>query len=186
MPISGKERIRCYKTWTSMLERCYSGQSLQTNPSYIGCSVCLDWLTYSNFADWYVANAVDGYHLDKDILVPGNRVYGPDTCVFVPRRINTFLTHVKRTNGTLPIGITVRVQVTSAGNDSISYCARVCDGRGDKYRHKQQRYFPTLEQAVTYYRETKHKTACTIALEAFLANEIKSDVYLALVRRRFE
>jgi hypothetical protein len=32
-----------------------------------------------------------GRHLDKDILIPGNKLYSPETCIFVPTEINNLL-----------------------------------------------------------------------------------------------
>ena len=83
---------RVYNIWYSMLTRCYSKKSLERQPTYVGCSVCERWLTLSNFAEdikslpnydlW-----VQGINnvLDKDIRVPGNKVYSPQTCMFVTK-----------------------------------------------------------------------------------------------------
>lgn len=43
--------------------------------------------------------------LDKDILVKGNKIYSPDTCVFVPQRINTLIVGANRIRGEFPIGV---------------------------------------------------------------------------------
>lgn len=88
---SGNIRNDAYRIWKSMLERCYSDKYHQKEPAYIGCSVCDDWIRFSNFKRWFDKNYVDGYQLDKDILVKGNKVYSPDTCCFVPREINAIL-----------------------------------------------------------------------------------------------
>lgn len=32
-----------------------------------------------------------GWQLDKDLLCPGNKVYGPDTCLWLPRSLNSAL-----------------------------------------------------------------------------------------------
>lgn len=40
------------------------------------------------FRDWALAQDWEGNQLDKDILVSGNKVYGPETCCFVPRYLN--------------------------------------------------------------------------------------------------
>ena len=34
----------------------------------------------------------EGKFIDKDLLFPGNKVYGPDTCVFVTRQLNNIFT----------------------------------------------------------------------------------------------
>lgn len=74
-----------HRKWVDMLRRCYGNE----NPSYIDCTVCEEWLSFQNFADWYYNNYVEGWFLDKDILCKGNKVYSPDTCCFVPHLINS-------------------------------------------------------------------------------------------------
>ena len=101
---------KCYIAWHNMLMRCYDIKYQEKYPTYKGTEVCKEWLNFQNFAKWYyeyyyeVEN--DRVELDKDILVKGNKLYSPETCVFVPRRINTLFT--KRTNdrGSLFIGVT--------------------------------------------------------------------------------
>ena len=47
----------------------------------------------------------EGKHLDKDILFEGNKVYSPDTCVFVDGVVNTFLNDCAATRGEWPLGV---------------------------------------------------------------------------------
>ena len=63
------------KAWYAMLNRCYNPLSNRA-AAYKNCSVCDEWLTFSNFKRWFDEHHVEGYELDKDILVKGNRVYG--------------------------------------------------------------------------------------------------------------
>lgn len=83
--------LKSYKTWDTMIRRCYSKYKQVENPTYIGCSVCEEWLTFSNFKRWFDENYIEGYELDKDILVKGNKVYSPETCCFVPKRLNLLI-----------------------------------------------------------------------------------------------
>ena len=105
--IDGKYRlIWCcpfYCKWKHMLERCYSEKHLSKHPSYKGCSVCDEWLTFSNFKKWMEIQDWEGKHLDKDLLVYNNKVYSPETCVFIPSNINTFLVYTKK--GEYPLGV---------------------------------------------------------------------------------
>jgi len=77
-----------YKTWTGMLERCYSPKSLETHPSYHDCTVHIDWHNFQNFANWFEDNYIAGMHLDKDKLIEGNREYSPDACCFITQKEN--------------------------------------------------------------------------------------------------
>jgi len=46
-----------------------------------------------------------GMCLDKDIKVPGNKIYSPDFCVFVPNDLNTLLIDSGAARGEWPIGV---------------------------------------------------------------------------------
>lgn len=89
--------------WRSMINRCYSINHQKTHPTYIGCSVCEEWLTFSNFKKWVDIHYREGWHLDKDLLVKGNKVYSPDTCCIVPRDVNQIVVH--KMKGELPLGV---------------------------------------------------------------------------------
>jgi hypothetical protein len=99
-----------YGAWQHMLIRCYSSKYHEKKPTYIGCSVCDEWHNYQNFAKWYDENYYEIKNemmcLDKDILVKGNKVYSPETCVFVPQIINSLFTNCRNKRGNLPIGVT--------------------------------------------------------------------------------
>ena len=104
--INGKSRsCPFYQRWHSMLKRCYSAKFQETNPTYIGCSVTEEWLTFSAFRNWMLTQSWEGKELDKDILVVGNKVYSPDTAVFIDARINSFLNERSAARGENLIGV---------------------------------------------------------------------------------
>lgn len=94
-----------YKTWKDMLKRCYSAKLQELYPTYIGCSVAAEWLTFSKFRAWMVTQDWEGMQLDKDILIEGNKVYGPDTCVFVTQAVNLFTIDRGNDRGDWLIGV---------------------------------------------------------------------------------
>lgn len=96
-----------YKTWKSMLGRCYY-ESLHYTPYYQGCTVSEDWLTFSNFKSWMEGQPWENCQLDKDILFEGNKEYSAQTCCFVPRNINILLTDREGARGSYPIGVYYR------------------------------------------------------------------------------
>lgn len=77
-----------YDIWKGMLRRCYSEEYLNKFPTYKGTIVCEEWKIFSNFEKWAILNYKDGYHLDKDIIAGDVKIYSPDTCAFVPSKIN--------------------------------------------------------------------------------------------------
>lgn len=80
-----------YQAWKDMLKRCYSEKFLSKNKSYLGCSVSDDFLNFQVFAEWYTKqkNYGKGCHLDKDLLIKGNREYSKNACSLLPAEINT-------------------------------------------------------------------------------------------------
>ncbi len=84
-----------YNVWTGILERCYSLCKSDKFPTYKGCSISKEWECFQNFAQWYEENHkqhMTGWHLDKDILFKGNKLYSAETCCFVPSAINGVIT----------------------------------------------------------------------------------------------
>lgn len=121
--INGK-RLRCpfYTRWISMLDRCYSSQFQERYPTYKGCYVHNDWLTFSTFKSWMENQDWEGKHLDKDILIEGNKLYSSDTCAFVTSEANNFLTERVNARGSLPIGVSLnqgkyRARCKDKGNE---------------------------------------------------------------------
>lgn len=80
-----------YQVWYDMLERCY-GESVINKRLYNGVTVCKQWHNFQNFGDWFEDNYISGWSLDKDLKIIDNKEYHPDKCLFVPLRINSFLT----------------------------------------------------------------------------------------------
>ena len=136
--INKKTYWRCpfYSKWQGMLTRCYSPKHQKRYPSYIGCSVCPEWLYFSKFRLWMSTQKWEGMELDKDLLVKGNRVYGPDTCCFIPQAINSlFGSGKKKKNLHLPEGVTL----TRWGKYSVEVWIRP----GKKY----YKTLPTVKEA---------------------------------------
>ena len=94
-----------YKVWRSMLCRAYSRRFHATRPTYIGVSVCDEWLRFSAFKSWMIEQDWKDKQLDKDILVPGNKIYAPDRCLFVTTAINNLLLDRGADRGRYPQGV---------------------------------------------------------------------------------
>lgn len=84
-------RCPIYTMWSNMLQRCYSLTTKEWQQSYIGCTVVKDWHRFSTFSSWVLKQDWEGKQLDKDLLVLGNKEYGPETCIFLTKKVNAFL-----------------------------------------------------------------------------------------------
>lgn len=104
-----RKATKTYTMWANMIKRCTPCTYIQDHhQSYIGCECDPSFIEYQNFAEWcqsQVGFGIEGYELDKDILIPGNKIYGPDTCVFVPKALNLLLVNNSPKHG-LPLGVT--------------------------------------------------------------------------------
>ena len=123
--VNGKT-TRAYAAWHDMLVRCYDANLRKKFPTYADCSVVKEWRLFSNFNQWFTENYIEGYDLDKDILVPGNKVYGPDTCVFVSHALNSLLTDRGGCTGEHPLGVHFR-------KERQKYVARISTEKGRVY-----------------------------------------------------
>ena len=144
------EKLDSYVCWNEMLKRCYSAK--EKHPTYKDCCVCADWLYYPNFKKWYDKNYYKinnkTSQLDKDVLIKGNKIYSPDTCVFVPSFINSLFTKSQKTRGELPIG----VDYLTANKKYRVSLSVFKDGKKTK---KYLGCFNTADEAFEVYKQAK-------------------------------
>ena len=151
------KHTKCYKVWQSMLQRCYDPKFQEKHPTYKGCTVCPEWHNFQVFAKWYYSHYYELENekiaLDKDILKKGNKVYSPDTCVFVPQFINNLFIKSNKVRGELPIGVSKMrnkfVALLSKGNEKQIHLGT----------------FTTPELAFLAYKEHKEQYIKQIAEE---------------------
>lgn len=79
-PFPMSVKPKSYQCWVNLIARCY-GKPQKSWACYAGCTVDSSWHRYMSFKAWYDANYRDDWDLEKDLLNPGNKVYGPEACV---------------------------------------------------------------------------------------------------------
>lgn len=142
----------CYHKWAAMLERCYNEEYQKEKLTYIGCTVCEEWHNFQNFAEWFEHNydhtTMKMWHLDKDILLIGNKIYSPTTCCFVPNEVNQIFSFKRTSKNT---------GVYQKNNKYYPHVSK--KGGGNKYLGT----FLTLDSAIIKYKEEKIKIVHEIA-----------------------
>lgn len=149
----GNKITKVYNTWKGMLERAYCEKSLEIRPTYSECSVVEEWHNFQVFAEWYYKQpnaGRKGFHLDKDLLVYGNKEYGPNTCSFVPCEVNSLLTDCRCRRGDLPQGV--------GKHDDKYYACTSINGK-NKYFGR----YSTPEEAYEVYKQEKKKQVKIVA-----------------------
>lgn len=94
-----------YSRWKKMIERCYDTKFHQIQPTYADCSVAPEWHYFMTFKIWMQQQDWNDKHLDKDLLLPNNKIYSADTCIFLESKVNNFLTQRQNHRGDTPIGV---------------------------------------------------------------------------------
>lgn len=167
--VNGKH-TKAYTTWNHMLERCYCQKYLSRNPTYIGCTVSDEWLFFPTFEKWFDENYVAGFQLDKDLLIVGNKVYGPETCSFVPRAINTLFNDHGRARGDYTIGVYFHKRV-----GKFRAKLRI----SGTYKHLG--YFDTEDEAHRVYLAAKKANVLRMATE--WKDKISDKLYISLIKK---
>jgi hypothetical protein len=153
--VEGKQQTcKYYQTWVGMLERCYSPKLHNKHPTYSGCTTSMAWLRFSNFRKWMETQDWEGNHLDKDLLVQGNKVYSPETCLFVSRGLNNLLY-------TCPVNRGLYKQGVSWNPRHNKFSA----SHGVQGKKKHLGFFKTEEEASLTYRTFKYNHIIAIAQE---------------------
>lgn len=143
--------LREYRLWLSVINRCYRPNRTVQN-SYEDKTVAEVWHNYQNFAAWCRSNKgfyIEGYELDKDLLVAGNKVYGPDTCCFIPGILNRTLISYSSDNG---------ISYTEKGKWKLNYYIAGT-------RQRAAKHFRSLDAAKLFYKENRYNLLRTILVQ---------------------
>ena len=172
---------RVYDTWHSMLERCYSDKLHEKYPTYIGCEADEDWLCFQNYGKWFDNNYYEiedeRMHLDKDILVKHNKIYSPETCIFVPDRINTLFTKCDNARGDSPVG-------TSLKDGKYQVNCSLINPKTGKSRFEYLGLYDTQEKGFEIYKYYKERNIKQVA--DYYKGQIPQKVYDALYNYQVE
>lgn len=164
-----------YRHWYNMLARCYNDKTKSNSPHCFDCTVCEEWKSYSCFKKWFDGHYVEGWELDKDILVKGNKEYAPDKCCFVPREVNSLFTKHARGRGKYPIG----VYYNSRGWQRKYVAALHIDGA-----RRSVGCFLTPEEAFNAYKVAKEEQIKVVADR--WKDVIEEKVYKAMCNYKVE
>ena len=171
------KNVKEYVLWQDMLKRCFSEKYQTRYPTYKGCNVSDNFLSYAFFYDWChnqigfgkVDDKGRSWCLDKDLLFVGNKTYSETACVFVPNEINVFFIDSGKARGEYPLGVSFHKRV---GKFS-AYC---------KVNGKLQHlgYFNTPEEAFAVYKPFKENLCKQLALK--WQHEIDERLFNAMMK----
>jgi hypothetical protein len=177
------EHTKCYEVWRSMLKRCYDFKFHEKESTYKGCEVYKDLLNFQNFGLWFDDNyyEIEGEKmcLDKDILVKDNKIYSPETSVFVPEKINLLFAKRQNHRGEYPIG----VSYDKYAKKFISQCS-IYDYEENKIERKRLGYYETSEEAFESYKKFKEQNIKEAA--DYYKDKIPSKLYNAMYNYQVE
>lgn len=142
-----------YQTWKNMLERCYSAKRQESCPTYKGCTVSEEWLTFSSFKAWMEKQVWEGRELDKDLLIEGNKTYSENTCVFVTSMVNTFTNDRWAARGEWLIG--------------VAWCKKT-----SKFRAKCSNSFTKKHESLGHFDSEQQAHAAWLNRKLELAHEL--------------
>lgn len=162
---------RCpfYTVWRSMLSRCHSSSYRRCEHTYAGCTLSPEWYTFSVFRLWMQEQHWRDKQIDKDLILKGNKVYSPDTCVFISGGLNKFLLESTASRGPHPLGV-------SWHKRTRKFTAVCCNPRAGKQEHLG--YFSRAEDAHLAWATKKLEHALSLAEE-----QTDSRVSAALISR---
>lgn len=168
---------KLHGVWCSLLERCNGERTKEKRPTYKECSICEEWKYFSNFLSWTKDKSngfQQGYNLDKDILVKGNKVYSPETCCFVPQEINKLIIKCDKSRSDYPLGVSLL-----PSGKFLAKCTIKCKG-------VNLGTYDTPEEAFFAYKQTKEKYIQEVATEYYNNGKITEKVYNALMNYKVE
>lgn len=153
---NSKNSKKAYTCWSHIIKRCYDKKFIKNSnsnlSSYEKVYMCEEWKNFQVFAEWYNKNipTIKGikFELDKDLLQKNieYKCYSPETCIFLPSRINKFLITSNHKNKTSKY-----IGVCRDKNKYLAGCSNFNTGKTDFIK------FDSEEDAYEKYKEMKNK-----------------------------
>ena len=172
---------QAYRIWKGLFDRCYKHYNESRNYVYNNCEISDEWECFNTFADWYFENfyEIKGQTmcLDKDILHKGNKIYSPETCIFVPNNINMLFIKCDKSRGESVIG-------TTPVNGKYKVRCSIINPETGKSKNKYLGLYETQEKAFQVYKYYKEKNIKQIA--DYYKEQIPINLYNALYRYEVE
>ena len=155
------KNTKVYVVWHDMLRRCYSEKYHEKYPTYKDCKVCEEWQNFQNFAKWHEENyyEIDGerMELDKDILAKHNKIYSPETCMFVPQAINSLFVKCDSNRGDSVIG------TSPTRNGKYRVRCSLINPKTGKSKYEYLGTYETEEKGFEVYKYYKEKNIKHVA-----------------------
>lgn len=167
---------RVYKTWADMLQRCCSEKEHRRYPTYKDCKASEEFHNFQNFGYWdennYYQVERQRMELDKDILFKGNKIYSPDTCIYVPNVINSLFTKCDKLRGKSAIG------THYCKNGKYRVDCQMINPETGKSKSEYLGYYDTELEAFEVYKYHKEKNIKMVA--DYFKEQIPIKLYNAL------
>ena len=171
-----------YIMWNNMLKRCFDKKTKNQNPTYKNVTCCDEWLLFENFYEWLHNQKNfdkwlngNGWALDKDILVKGNKIYSSKTCCLVPNSINELFTKRDNYRGDLPIGV-----------DSKDSGFQVRCSNPMTKKREYLGFYITVEKSFYVYKKRKEEIIKQVAQIEYDVGNITKECYDAMMNYEVE
>lgn len=174
--------------WRGIIKRCFSKDKEEKIPAYKDVTCCDEWLLFENFYEWIHSQENfdkwlhgDGWAIDKDILVKGNKVYSPETCCLVPKNVNNLFIKQKAARGDLPIGVYKHHKKEGMFSTNYIY------GKKINRAKTTTASYPTPEDAFYFgYKPAKEDYIKRVAQEEYKKGNITEKCYNAMMNYQVE
>ena len=164
-----KEKTKEYETWKTIIKRCYSENEREKNKTYEDCEVSEEW---KYFPKW---KNNKNWHIDKDIIKQGNKIYDGKYCCLVPNYINILVRKKRERKSNLPVG------VVKNGDKYSSFCSNP--------KEKKKTYlgtFDTPEEAFQSYKKYREELNRTIAEQEYIKGNITEKCRDGIINYKYE
>ena len=180
--INGK-KIKEFETWLSIIYRCYKNNIHNRSKTYYNCSISEEWKYYPNFYNWIINQSNyekwknnNKWHIDKDIIKKGNKIYCKEYCCLIPDYINSIFKNTNSRRGDCPIGV--------CKNPYGNYFAQC----GNPFTKENEHLgtYKTKEEAFAIYKKYREETNQKLAEIEYNKGNIKKECRDGIINYKYE